>query len=85
MTVLWLGPDGMSHYHHMVRHEIYLLYINDLLLKQLHREHSCLNGQPCAELSLSFWVTSMEKGHHCLPMTQICSKQNVFELKVSKL
>lgn len=61
MTVVWLGPDGMSHYHHMVRHEIYLLYINNFLLKQLHTKHSWLNGQRCAELSLSFWVTSMEK------------------------
>lgn len=35
MTTQWVDRDGMSHYHHMVRHEIYLLYIINLNLKQL--------------------------------------------------
>lgn len=38
MTILWLDTDGMSHYHHMVRHEIYLLYINSPCLKQLNSD-----------------------------------------------
>lgn len=35
MTIQWVDRDGMSHYHHMVRHEIYLFYIINLNLKQL--------------------------------------------------
>lgn len=35
MAIQWVDTDGMSHYHHMVRHEIYLLYIINLYLKQL--------------------------------------------------
>lgn len=62
MTVLWLDTDGMSHYHHMVRHEIYLLYINNLYLKQLNTEHSLVNGQHYVGLSISFCVTSIKKG-----------------------
>lgn len=60
MTILWLDTDGMSHYHHMVRHEIYLLYINNLCLKQLNTKHSLLNGQHYAGLSISFCVTSIK-------------------------
>jgi len=62
MTILWLDTDGMSHYHHMVRHEIYLLYINNLCLKQLNTKHSLLNGQHYAGLSISFCVTSIKNG-----------------------
>lgn len=35
MIIHWVDTDGMSHYHHMVRHEIYLFYIINLFLKQL--------------------------------------------------
>lgn len=62
MTALWLDTEGMSHYHHMVRHEIYLLYVNNLYLKQLNTKHSLLNGWHYVELSISLCVTSIKNG-----------------------
>lgn len=35
MTIHWVDTEGLSHYHHMRRHEIYLLYIVNLYIKQL--------------------------------------------------
>lgn len=35
MTIQWVDTNRMSRYHHMVKHEIYLLYIINLNLKQL--------------------------------------------------
>lgn len=35
MTIQWVDTDAMSHYHHMGRHEIYLLCIINPYIKQL--------------------------------------------------
>lgn len=85
MTLLWLDADGMSRYHHMVRHEIYLLYINSHCLKQLNSEHFFFNGQHYVALRISFWISRIKNGPIVCPWLAFTVNKMFFEENVSKL